>query len=261
MSITGTPLTIESLDAVYQHPLVAELSEEAWSLVEQSRARVAAIAAKGDPVYGVNTGFGNLCRKRIDAEDLDKLQYNLIRSHAVGVGPKAPAAVVRWMLLFKIVALAKGFSGVQRSTIQCLCDMLAADVLPVIPNQGSLGASGDLAPLAHMVLPLIGEGRVKVYGEKLDAADAFKSAGIEPVTLGPKEGLALINGTQFMSAYGAAILVRAKRALKQADIIASMSLEALQGSIRPFDARLHEVRPHPGAIETAANFRALAEGQ
>ncbi len=255
--IDGSSLTISALDAVYLHPLSAALSADAWGAVDRSRARVVAIAEKGDPVYGVNTGFGNLCRKRVGSDDLDRLQYNLIRSHAVGVGPEAPAAVVRWMLLFKIVALAKGYSGVQRSTIQCLCDMLAHDILPVIPNQGSLGASGDLAPLAHMVLPLIGDGRVRVSGEKLNAVDAFKNAGIEPVTLGAKEGLALINGTQFMSAYGAAILVRAKRALKQADIIASMSLEALRGSIQPFDARLHEVRPHPGAIETAANFRAL----
>lgn len=255
--IDGASIGLDVLDGQFGRRLSAKLTDEVWAKVDRARERVVAIAEKGDPVYGVNTGFGNLCRKRIDAKDLDKLQYNLIRSHAVGVGPEAPPEVVRWMLLFKIAALSQGYSGVQRSTIRCLCEMLAADVLPVIPNQGSLGASGDLAPLAHMVLPLIGEGKVKVDGVTMPAAEAFKRKGIETVTLGPKEGLALINGTQFMSAYGAAILVRARRAIRQADIIASMSLEALQGSIKPFDARLHEVRPHPGAIETAANFRSL----
>ncbi len=258
--IDGSALGLDALDGQFGRRLTVGLTEAIWGKVDGARERVSAIVSRGDAVYGVNTGFGNLCRKRVDANDLDKLQYNLIRSHAVGVGPKAPPEVVRWMLLFKIAALSQGYSGVQRSTIGCLCEMLGADVLPVVPNQGSLGASGDLAPLAHMVLPLIGEGKVAVDGVVMSAGEAFRSAGIEQVTLGPKEGLALINGTQFMSAYGAAILVRARRAVKQADVIASMSLEALRGSIKPFDARLHEVRPHPGAIETAENFRSLLRG-
>ena len=165
-------------------------------------------------------------------------------------------------MLFKLHALTHGYSGVTRNTLECLRRMLEADLLPVVPTQGSLGASGDLAPLAHMVLPMIGKGEVTCEGETLPAADALARAGIDPITLGPKEGLALINGTQFMSAYAAALVIRTRRLVKHADIIATMSLEAIPGSIRPFNERLHELRPHRGAQLTAQNVcRLMAESE
>ena len=250
-------LALSRLDALLGRPLSVRLGESAWRRVEASRESVGRILSSGQPVYGINTGFGHLCRKRVDDADLGRLQENLIRSHAVGVGRDVPDAIVRWMLLLKTHALALGYSGVRRETLQLLVDMLCADLLPVVPEQGSLGASGDLAPLAHMVLPLIGEGRVRCEGKVMPVAEAFAKAGLKPVTLGPKEGLALINGTQFMSAFSAALCIRAMRAVKHADIIASMSLEALRGSAQPFDERLHALRPHRGAVETAGNMRRL----
>lgn len=228
-----------------------------WNRVVASRVVLGRIAAGDAVVYGVNTGFGKLCNKRIGRDDLGRLQENLIRSHAVGVGPAAPDEIVRWMLLFKIHGLGLGYSGVDGNTVQCLLEMLDNDVLPVVPTQGSLGASGDLAPLAHMVLPLLGEGRVRVDGVEMPSADAFRRFGIATVKLGAKEGIALLNGTQFMSAYAAALWVRATRAAKHADVIASMSLEALRGSAKPFDERLHALRAHRGAVTVAANFRRL----
>ncbi|MEE9294795.1 MAG: histidine ammonia-lyase [Phycisphaerae bacterium] len=255
--LDGSHLTFDLLDEIYERPIRVEIADNVWQRIDASRQVVERIAAGDQAVYGVNTGFGHLCGKRINANDLDKLQHNVVRSHAVGVGPSAPDAVVRLMLLFKIHGLALGYSGIRRDTVCCLQAMLNHDVLPVVPDKGSLGASGDLAPLAHLVIPLIGEGDVRQNGEERPAAQAFAEAGIETVRLGAKEGLALINGTQFMSAYAAAILVRARRVARQADVIASMSLEALRGSLKPFDARLHQLRPHPGAIDVADNFRTL----
>ncbi len=255
--LDGTRLTLAILEEAFDRPLHVEIDDTVWRRIEACRAIVDKIAAGDVAVYGVNTGFGHLCHKRVDRERLDDLQYHLIRSHAVGVGPEAPDAIVRWMILFKIHALGMGFSGVRKDTVRCLADMLNHDALPVVPTQGSLGASGDLAPLAHMVMPLIGEGKIRRGDKTMPAPEAFAVAGIEPAWLGPKEGLALINGTQFMSAYAATILVRARRAAKFADIIAAISLEALRGSVKPFDERLHACRPHPGAIEVAENFRGL----
>ena len=255
--LDGSPLTLETLDEIYGQPISVEITDRLWERMAVSRAVVDRLAAGEEPVYGVNTGFGHLCRRRIDRDELGALQENLIRSHAVGVGRPAPDSIVRWMILFKIHALGLGYSGVGRQAVQCLADMLNHDVLPIVPDQGSLGASGDLAPLAHLVLPMISEGRVRCGGVEMPAADAFAAKGIEHVRLGAKDGLALVNGTQFMSAYAAAVLVRARRAARHADVIASMSLEALRGSIKPFEARLHALRPHPGAIDTAENFRTL----
>ncbi len=260
LRLDGSPLTLERLAEVYDKPVRVELADKLWERIDASRAVVERIAGGEAAVYGVNTGFGHLCRKRIQSKDLGTLQHNLVRSHAVGVGDPAPDEIVRWMLLFKIQALSLGYSGVRRETIQILADMLNHDILPVVPKQGSLGASGDLAPLAHLVLPLIGDGWVRYRGRIVRGADAFSEAGLQPLQLGAKEGLALINGTQFMSAYGAAILVRARWASKHADIVASMSLEALRGSAKPFEARLHALRPHPGAIKTAENVRRLLAG-
>ncbi len=257
LRLSGQRLTLVDLESLFGRPVHLEIDDAVWSRIEASRRIVEQIVAGGETVYGVNTGFGHLCNKHIDLADLDTLQHNLIRSHAVGVGESTPDDIVRFMLLLKILGLSQGHSGVTRRTVETLVNMLNHDILPIVPRQGSLGASGDLAPLAHLVLPLIGEGRVRFQGEVRPAADVFAQCDIPTITLGAKEGLALINGTQFMSAYAVAILVRSRHAAKHADIVASMSLDALRGSIKPFDPRLHELRPHPGAISVARNFRAM----
>ncbi len=257
VTLDGRRLTLEALDAALGLPIRVAIADAVWSRIEKSREAVERIAAGNEPAYGINTGFGHLCEKRIPPDQVETLQKNLILSHAVGVGEPTPPEVVRWIMLFKINALTHGVSGAARSTIECLAAMLGADVLPVIPSQGSLGASGDLAPLAHMVLPMIGRGKVVVDGEVQAAAAALASHGISPVTLGAKEGLALINGTQFMAAHAAVAVIRARRLAKHADVVATMSLEGIGGSVKPFDERLHKLRPHPGAIEVAANVRRL----
>jgi histidine ammonia-lyase len=258
--LDGQSVTLETLDSALGRGVRVSLTDSIWQQVEASHKVVRRLAASDQPAYGINTGFGHLCTKRIAPERVEELQSNLILSHAVGVGEPAPDDIVRWMMLFKILALTHGVSGISRPTLQCLIDLLSADVLPVIPIQGSLGASGDLAPLAHMVLPMLGHGVVRCMGRTELAADVLPTVNVKPIQLGPKEGLALINGTQFMTAYAAHIAVRAMRLTKHADITASMSLEGLMGSIRPFDARLNALRPHRGAIESAENIRRLMAG-
>lgn len=227
--------------------------------VRAARRRVDHASGTGEPLYGINTGFGALASRRISEDHLRQLQRNLLISHAVGVGPAVPREISRLMLQLKIVSLGQGYSGVSESTLGRLIAMLDHDLIPVIPEKGSVGASGDLAPLAHMSLPLIGLGEVwdEAGESRIPAAAALAAKGWDPVELQSKDGLALINGTQFMAAYGSWVLHRAVDLLKTADVIAAMSLEALQGSIRPFDARIHQVRPHPGQIAVAANVRAL----
>jgi histidine ammonia-lyase len=227
--------------------------------VRMAREWVERASANSEPLYGINTGFGALATSRISDDRLRQLQQNLLISHAVGVGPAVPKEISRLMLQLKIVSLGQGYSGVSESTLGRLIALLDHDLIPVIPEKGSVGASGDLAPLAHMSLPLIGAG--EVWDDRgvarIPAETALGAKGWEPVDLQSKDGLALINGTQFMAAYGAWVLHCAIDLLKTADIIAAMSLEALQGSIRPFDARIHQVRPHPGQIAVAGNIRAL----
>ena len=257
VTLDGSAITLNALDEWLGRPLHVELTDAVRERVARSAEAVRKIAGGTKAAYGINTGFGKLCTTKIDAAQIERLQNNLILSHAVGVGEAAPPEIVRLMMLFKIQALTHGVSGLSPRTLQCLIDLLHADLLPVVPTQGSLGASGDLAPLAHMVLPMLGRGSVVVDGEVQTAREALKRQGIEPVRLGPKEGLALINGTQFMCAYGAAVAVRARRLAKQADIIATMSLEGYRGSVQPFDERLHRLRPHEGAVETARNVRRM----
>lgn len=257
LTLDESGLSLDDLDASYGHRLKVTIAERAWERVRAGRQTIERRLASGEVIYGVNTGFGNLCRKRISDEQLERLQVNLLISHAVGVGPPVPPEIVRWMLLLKINALLTGKSGIQPECIQCLAEMLNRDVLPVIPSRGSLGASGDLAPLAHMVLPLIGRGEVCVDGKRRAADEAFRECGISPVRLGAKDGLALINGTQLMLAYEAAIVVRARRLAKHADVIVSMSLEAYRGSIRPFGEEFLALRPHAGAKEVGQNIRRL----
>ncbi len=261
-ALDGTPLRISQLDEWLGKPLCTHLHDSVRARIAQGHEAVTRIAAGQVAAYGINTGFGHLCTKHIPPDQLRTLQVNLLRSHAVGVGPPAPPDVVRWMMLFKLHALTHGVSGVSLATVDALRRMLKHDLLPVVPTQGSLGASGDLAPLAHLVLPLIGEGRVVHQEQILPAREALSRCGLEPVTLGPKEGLALINGTQFMAAYAAEVCVRARRLAKHADLIATMTLEGLMGSIKPFDERLQRLRPHPGALESASNVvRLMAESE
>jgi histidine ammonia-lyase len=257
LTLGDRPLDLATLDACLGRPLRVSVSETGMQRARRARHWVEQLVKRGDAVYGINTGFGYLKNKRISRDQLDKLQENLIRSHAVGVGPPAPAQIVRWMLLFKIHMLLQGHSGVRVEVIQRLADWLNHDLLPVVPTRGSVGASGDLAPLAHLFLPLLGRGEMQVgaAGEVRRADEIQAEHGLTPLRLGVKEGLALINGTQFMAAYGANVVVRALRLADLADLVLCMSLEGLKGSTRPADERLHELRPHPGAQAVAANIR------
>lgn len=229
------------------------------SAVERSRRRVEAVLADGQPHYGINTGFGALANKRVPADQLAKLQRNLLLSHAVGVGEPVPAEITRVMLRLKLHALGLGYSGVSVPTFRRLLEFDRLNLVPVVPSRGSVGASGDLAPLAHLSLPLIGHGEFWDAADTrpVPAAELLHTHGLAPLELGAKDGLALINGTQLMAAYGAFILEKCTRLLRLFDLAAAMSLEALQGSIRPFDPRVFAVRPHPGHGVVATNVRNL----
>lgn len=227
----------------------------------RASADVVRRATEGDaPVYGVNTGFGKLATQRIARDDLAVLQLKLLRSHAVGVGEPLPDRVVRLILLLKATSLARGHSGVREQVIDALLDLHNHGVLPVIPAQGSVGASGDLAPLAHLCLPLIGEGEATFQGQRLPGGQALERAGLRPVTLGAKEGLALINGTQVSTALAIDALLAADRVFEAAAIAGSLTLDAARGSDAPFDPRIHAVRGQPGQIDCAAAYRAILAG-
>ncbi len=229
------------------------------SRVAAARAHVDAALADGEAHYGINTGFGALASTRIATVELTRLQRNLLLSHAVGVGEPVPRDLTRLMLQLKIVGLGQGYSGVSLPTFRRLLEFEARDLIPVVPSRGSVGASGDLAPLAHLALPLIGQGSFwpRDGVGAVPASEVLAHENLAPVVLAPKDGLALINGTQLMSAYGAYILEKAGRLGKLADLAAAMSLEALQGSVKPFDPRIQDVRPHPGQKTVAANVRLL----
>ncbi|WP_288845304.1 histidine ammonia-lyase [uncultured Alistipes sp.] len=212
------------------------------------------------PIYGITTGFGSLCNISVGRDDLAALQKNLVMSHACGTGERVPAEVVRLILLLKIQSLSYGHSGVQLATVERLIDFFNNDILPVIYQQGSLGASGDLAPLAHMSLPLLGLGEVEHKGRVRPASEVLAEMGWQPIELQSKEGLALLNGTQFMSAYGVWSVIEAERLSEWADTIGALSLEAFDGRPEPFCDEVHAVRPHAGQIATARNFRRLLEG-
>ena len=217
------------------------------------------IASQQEPVYGITTGFGSLCNTNISREDLGTLQRNLVMSHACGTGDEVPEEIVKLMLLLKIQSLSYGHSGVQLETVQRLVDFFNEDVFPVIYQQGSLGASGDLAPLAHLSLPLLGLGEVNYNGKRMNASEVLKQFGWQPLQLQSKEGLALLNGTQFMSAFGVFILMKSFRLSILADLIAALSLDAFDGRIEPFFEQVHLVRHHKGQIDTAARIRKLLE--
>jgi histidine ammonia-lyase len=236
------------------------LDPAAIPAVEASADAVAGIEARGEPVYGINTGFGKLASVHIAEGDLAALQRNLVLSHAAGVGPPTPAAVVRLMLALKLASLGRGASGIRRDTLSLIESMLARDVIPVIPAQGSVGASGDLAPLAHMAAAMIGVGEAFHGGERLPAAAALARAQLAPIVLAPKEGLALLNGTQFSTAHALAALFALERIFRTALVTGALSTDAARGSNTPFDQRIQELRGHRGQIEVAAALRALMAG-
>ena len=256
----GEPLTIDALWQVAVERRTVVLRDAVKARIEASRGAIEAIVRAGNlapPVYGVNTGFGALAETRIGVGDIAKLQKNLVRSHACGVGPELSEAEVRALMLLRAQVVALGHSGVRVEPVGLLVDMLNCGVHPRIPAQGSVGASGDLAPLAHLALALIGEGEVRYDGELLPASVGLSRAGLTPIELAAKEGLALINGTQYMTALGALALRRARELCVVADIAGAACVEALKGSERPFDDRLMQVRPHPGQRAVAANMRLL----
>ena len=253
-------MTLDDLRAVWSSHAKLTLAAEAYPVIRASAAAVEKIVAKGDAAYGINTGFGLLAKTRIPDARLEELQRNLILSHSVGTGELLSDAVVRLIVLMKVGSLARGFSGVRPVIIDTLIAIYNAGITPAIPAKGSVGASGDLAPLAHMSLAIMGVGHVRVDGKLVDAADALKAAGIEPVILAAKEGLALINGTQTSTALALHGLFMAERLLEAGIVTGALSLDAAKGSDSPFDARVHEVRGQPGQIATAAMYRQLVAG-
>ena len=260
LRIDGNSLTIADVVSVARRDTPVALDRTAEQLVRAAAKLVAEVAEGDTPVYGINTGFGDLSQKRIARGDLVKLQYNLLRSHAAGVGDPLPQDVTRAILLLRANTLASGRSGVRPETIDLLLDLLNRGVHPVIPMHGSVGASGDLAPLAHAALVLIGEGEAVFEGKQVSGAEALKRADLKPIELAPKEALALINGTQVMTAIGCLALVDAEVLCTSADIVGALSAEALRSTDAAWDEALHLERPHPGQITVAANLRRLVHG-
>lgn len=258
--ISSDLLSIDMINEIVFQGKQLALSEEAIVNIEKCRKYLDdKMKSNSDPIYGINTGFGSLCNVKISNENLSKLQENLVKSHACGTGEEVPHEIVKIMLLLKIQSLSYGHSGVQLVTVQRLIDFYNNDVLPVIYTQGSLGASGDLAPLAHLSLPLLGEGEVYVDGFRQPASKVLAKFGWEPIVLQSKEGLALLNGTQFMSAYGVYCLIKAEKISYLADVIGAVSLEGFDGRIEPFTDLIHLVRPHKGQVQTAERMRDLLE--
>lgn len=258
--IGQSPLTLAQLRAALNGPVTVSLTDAAWANVEKGAATVAAILAEGRTVYGINTGFGLLANTSIAAEDLETLQKNLVLSHACGVGPLLSDNVTRLLMVLKIASLSRGASGVRRRTLEALIAMVNGEVLPCIPSKGSVGASGDLAPLAHMSCVLIGVSEARYQGQTLDAQAALAKVGLRPVVLGPKEGLALLNGTQCSTALALAGLFATEDVFAAAIAAGALSVDALKGSDAPFDPRIHALRGQPGQIEVAAVLRGLITG-
>lgn len=265
--LNGNALTIQDVSEVVYDGITVSLSPEAKANVNASRKLVDDWVEKDEVIYGVTTGFGEFANMKISREDLARLQENLILSHAAGAGEPLPPEIVRAMMLLRINALAKGYSGVRLETIEFLMKTLNANILPIIPSQGSVGASGDLVQLAHLVLAMMGRGTVITHADfrsvqsgsrdSQPALQALKSIGLDPIRLGAKEGIALINGTQMMTGYLALAVAQAKELCKIADVAAALSVEALKGTDRAFDDRIHKLRPYPGQIAVASNLRRL----
>lgn len=261
LKLGARPLTPEDVNEVARGRMRVELSDRACRAIEKAYQYLKSEIRSGKTMYGVNTGFGLMSNVRIQADQVEQLQYNLLRSHAVGVGPAIPDEWSRAMLLLRANALAVGHSGVSLALVKHILAVLNAGICPVIPSQGSVGASGDLAPLSHLALVLIGEGRARVNGREMGGGEALKRAGLKPIRLGPKEGLALINGTQFMTAIGSLMLLEAEHLCDVADAAGAMTLEALRGTSDAFEPEIHAVRPHPGQALVARRLKKfLASG-
>jgi histidine ammonia-lyase len=259
--ITTDKLDLDCISEIINNNKKLVLSDEAKGNILRCREYLdKKMASSNAPIYGINTGFGSLCNVIIPDDELEQLQTNLVMSHACGTGDEVPQSVVKLILLLKIQALAYGKSAVQLETVERLIDFFNNDILPVIYQQGSLGASGDLAPLAHMSLPLLGLGEVYYEGVKQPAADVLEKLNFKPVQLKSKEGLALLNGTQFMSAYGIWCLLQTRNLSNAADVIGAISLEGFDGRIDPFKPHIHSIRPHHGQMKTAENIRKVLEG-
>ncbi len=260
LELSGGGLTLDAFGEIAAGGRRVRLTREARTAMAAGRRALETRAAEGDAVYGVNTGFGLLADTRIAPERLGELQRRLLVSHAAGTGDPLPAPAVRGMLLLRANTLARGHSGARPEVVDRLLELLSRDLLPVVPGRGSVGASGDLAPLAHLALPLIGEGEVERGGERVPAGDALAEAGLEPLALEAKEGLALINGTQAMTALVALAALGARRLVRLADLIGALATDAIRGTDTAFDERIHALRPHPGQIASAANLRRLLSG-
>ncbi len=260
MTLVPGRVSLAQLEKVYWTESAISLDGSCRSSVEAAAARIEQAAQGSEPVYGVNTGFGKLASHKIAAEDTSTLQRNLILSHCCGVGPAVPRRLARLMMSLKLLSFGRGASGVRWQLVELLQQMLARGVTPVIPAQGSVGASGDLAPLAHMTAVVIGAGEAEVDGVVLPGADALKKAELEPIQLGPKEGLAFINGTQFSTAYALAGLFEGWRAAQNALAVSALSTDAIMGSTAPLQPEIHALRGHHGQIEAAAAMRAALEG-
>lgn len=261
VSIAPAPLLLSDIAKVAFEPCTLTLSAEASARIRKCREYLdKKIAASPEPIYGINTGFGSLYNKHISPDDLEKLQDNLVKSHACGMGPEVPDEIVRLMLFLKIRSLSYGYSGIQETTVARLIDFFNQGILPVVFEMGSLGASGDLAPLAHLSLPLIGEGDVRMNGKTERASVMLKRQGWLPLHFKAKEGLALLNGTQFMSAFGVWSILHARRLWKLANRLGALSLDAFDGRPEPFSAKVHEIRPQTGQHETATDVRNMLNG-
>ncbi|HUH47799.1 MAG TPA: histidine ammonia-lyase [Arenibacter sp.] len=234
-----------------------DISPSARKKIRSSCTFVANIIKKGKPVYGINTGFGPLCTVKISETETKTLQTNILKSHSVGIGSPITIGIAKLMMILKVHSLAKGFSGIAETTLDRILWHIQKDAIPIVPSQGSVGASGDLAPLSHLFLPLIGLGRVSYGGEIISTGELFKKTGIKALELGPKEGLALINGTQFITAHAVKVVEKMQSCLTQADIIGAMMIEGLQGSVKPFFEELHQLRPFKGNFHVASNIRLL----
>jgi len=258
--VDGAEVSLAVLRKIWEAPCEVKLGDKARVRVAAAQSKVDAVIAHGDQVYGVNTGFGQLAQVRISEDELVHLQGNLIRSHAVGVGEVLPDDIVRLLMTMKVIALAQGYSGVRPQLIDAICDLINNGIYPCIPSKGSVGASGDLAPLAHMSCVILGIGDARVDGKTIPAGKALAKAGLQPLVLAPKEGLALLNGTQVSTALALAAAFRTEHVLAAAVTAGAMSADAIKGSDTPFDERIHEVRGHAGQIAVAALLRQLMDG-
>lgn len=260
IELDGNSLTRHDIQRIVDGEATVSISDNSWKRVRESRKRIEKRLAEGETIYGVNTGFGKLSDVKIEDEDIELLQLNLLRADAVGVGQPLSKEIVRAMMILRTNALAKGFSGICEDTLQLLVDLINNKIHPVVPSQGSVGASGDLAPLAHIALVLIGEGKAEFEGEIITGGEALEKVGLQPVRLKAKEGLALINGTQAMTGIGVITLNEAERIGYAADMAACLTMEALQGIISAFDPELLAVRPHKELEFVASRMRGWLEG-